>query len=103
MMQPDLLDCPPPPIAQRLSGDRDGNTFDHKRDVKRLNRQTFDVYNYVAYPKVWRSLKEISEATGHPEASVSARLRDLRKPKFGGFEIERRHVSKGLWQYRFVQ
>ena len=48
----------------------------------------------------WHSLQVISEATGDPEASVSARLRDLRKPRFGAFLIERRYVERGLFEYR---
>jgi hypothetical protein len=39
-----------------------------------------------------------------PEGSVSARLRDLRKDKFGGFEVERKRdsIEKGLFLYRLV-
>lgn len=33
-------------------------------------------------------------------ASVSARIRDLRKPKHGGLKVERRHAGNGVWQYR---
>jgi hypothetical protein len=49
----------------------------------------------------WHTLADLA-TTGDPEASVSARLRDLRKPKFGGFHIERRYVSAGLWAYRLL-
>ena len=42
----------------------------------------------------WRTLEEIEEVTRHPQASVSARLRDLRKPKFGGYVVDRR-MRKG--------
>jgi hypothetical protein len=48
----------------------------------------------------WRSLIEIAAATGSPQASVSARLRDLRKAKFGGYTVERRLLSPGLYEYR---
>jgi len=53
----------------------------------------------------WLTLAELSEASGGSEASVSARLRDLRKPRFGGYRVERRRVvrwSMGLWQYRLL-
>lgn len=33
-------------------------------------------------------------------ASISARLRDLRKPKFGGYVVERRRRTVGTWEYR---
>jgi predicted transcriptional regulator len=40
----------------------------------------------------WRTLAEISAATGDPEASVSARLRDMRK---AGWRIEVRMAQPG--------
>ena len=45
----------------------------------------------------------IAEAVGSPEASVSARLRDLRKPAFGGHTVERQYVERGLFRYRVVR
>jgi hypothetical protein len=50
----------------------------------------------------WRTLADISAVTGDPEASVSARLRDLRKVKFGGLSVQRRYAGGGLWQYRVL-
>ena len=94
MMQPDLWDWTPPAIV----GPRDGETFDEARDGKRLNAQAAHVFRLMRDGK-WRTLAEIAEATGHPEASVSARLRDFRKV---GYTVDRQHVSKGLWQYRLT-
>lgn len=91
MIQPDLLEWVPPAVL----GPRDGETFDAKRDGARLNNQAADVYTLMKDGN-WRSLRQISEATGHPEASISARLRDFRKI---GYTVERRFLSKGLWQY----
>jgi hypothetical protein len=34
--------------------------------------------------------------------SISARLRDLRKAKFGGHTVERKRVEGGLYTYRLV-
>ena len=49
----------------------------------------------------WRTLAEIKAVAGGSETSVSARLRDLRKPKWGGFRVERRRTAThGLWEYR---
>lgn len=95
MMQPSLLDWTPPAIL----GDRDGETYNAARDRKRLNGQAQNVYRLMQDGQ-WRTLAEIAAATDHPEASVSARLRDLRKPKLGGFKVERRHLEGGVWQYR---
>jgi len=36
------------------------------------------------------------------EAGISARIRDLRKPKYGGHTIERRK-NGSLWEYRLVR
>ncbi len=91
-MQTDLLSWVPPVIY----GERDGETYDRARGGKRLNAQAADVFRLMQDGK-WRTLADISAATGHPEASVSARLRDLRKV---GYQVAREHVSRGLWQYR---
>lgn len=97
MMQPNLWDWTPP----QITGPRDGETFDAKRDGKRLNQQAADVFRLMRDGK-WRTLAEIAAATDHPEASVSARLRDLRKPKLGNLTVDRRHLEGGVWQYRVL-
>jgi len=51
----------------------------------------------------WHTLREISAASGAPEASVSAQLRHLRRPKFGSHTVERQHLGHGLYQYRVLQ
>lgn len=95
MMQLDLLSYVPPAIL----GDRDGQTFDRARDGVRLNAQAQAVFSYMSHGQ-WRTLADIAAATGHPEASVSARLRDFRKPSMGGYTVERRYIANGLYQYR---
>ncbi len=47
----------------------------------------------------WHTLAEISAATGAPEASVSAQLRNARKDRHGGSIVERRHEGGGLYRY----
>lgn len=91
----DLLDWSPP------DGHRDGRTYEAEFDFGRLNRQAQIVYRIIRDGS-WHTLSEISQRTGQPEASVSARLRDLRKERFGKHIIERRRLSMGLWQYRLV-
>jgi hypothetical protein len=78
-----------------------GDTYDRERDKTRLFRQLGDVKRAVIDGK-WHTLPELSALTGHPEASVSARLRDLRKDKFGGYTVVREYVSDGLWRYRMI-
>lgn len=78
---------------------RDGETYDHVLDGARLAAQHRRVADLMA-DHVWRTLAEISDRTGDPPASVSARLRDLRKEQFGAFTVERRRRTKGLFEYR---
>lgn len=83
-------------------GDHDGDTYDHHRDHLRLGAQAQRVLDVIGDGQ-WRTLSEIATATGDPEASVSARLRDLRKPKFGGLDVARRLRDEdmpGLYEYR---
>jgi hypothetical protein len=77
----------------------DGKTYDAARDGDRLNAQLGRVFHAMR-DSDWWTLAQLSCATGDPEGSVSARIRDLRKPKFGGHLMERRYVSAGLWEYR---
>lgn len=79
----------------------DGETYDEVRDHARLAKQIGKVEALMRDGK-WRTLAQIANETGAPEASISARLRDLRKPKFGGHEIAREYVDRGLYRYRMV-
>lgn len=78
--------------------DFDGTTYDHDRDHDRLTSELATVRDRML-ASAWLTLAQISAATGYPEASISARLRDLRKPKFGGFDVQRRHLGNGVWAY----
>lgn len=79
----------------------DGATYDQARDGKRLGSQMEAVLNLMKDGDAW-ALKSLAAATGYPEASISARLRDLRKPRFGGHTITREYIERGLWLYRLV-
>jgi hypothetical protein len=85
-----------------LEGHRDGATYDPAEDFKRLNRQMRAVA-LVLWDGNWHTLADISRATGHPEASISARIRDLRKPKFGGHIVTTKRLpgGNGLHIYRW--
>lgn len=37
-----------------------------------------------------------------PEASVSARLMDFRKARFGSHYVDQEYVLMGLWKYRLT-
>lgn len=76
-----------------------GADYIPERDDVRLTGQILRVWN-VMNDGMWRTLKEISNITGDPEASISAQLRHLRKPRFGGYEVEREYIGNGLYRYK---
>jgi hypothetical protein len=78
----------------------DGQTYEPKHDEKRLGNQLLMV-QLIMSDRQWHTLQELADATGGTVAGVSARVRDLRKAKFGGFEIERERVVGGLHRYRW--
>jgi hypothetical protein len=79
----------------------DGITFIPERDEVRLTGQLARVWDLMLDGK-WRTLREIADSANATEASVSARLRDMRKQRFGSHEIEREHISTGLFKYRLI-
>lgn len=82
--------------------DFDGATYRHALDHERLGAQLLRVAQLMG-DGGWRTLREIARTTDDPEASVSARLRDLRKRKFGGYTVERERLTGGLYRYRVVK
>lgn len=71
------------------------------RDNPRLTKQIERVYHTMLDGQ-WRTLDGIAVTTGDPPASVSAQLRHLRKRRFGGHTVERRHLGGGLYEYRLL-
>ncbi len=82
----------------------DGSSYNSKHDQRRLGNQLERVLNLMSDGH-WRGLEEIARTIRAPHASVSTRLRDLRKPRFGAHMVERRRLDDpkaGLWVYRLV-
>lgn len=82
----------------------DGATYDAAADEVRLAGLLEQVF-YCMRDRKWRTLAEIRQALccNAGEASVSARLRDLRKVKFGGHTVNRRRrgeASSGIFEYQ---
>ena len=87
-------------IQQELTFD--GPCYDPALDRERLTKQIGLIFDLVK-DGLWRSLKQIADITGFPEASISAQLRHLRKPRFGGHVVEKRRIKDtGTWVYRLV-
>lgn len=93
MSQLSLLEYQPPKFQ--------GSTYDPALDEARLLSQQARV-NALMADAQWRTLGQISEALGYPEASISARLRDATRPEHGGFIKDRERVpgERGLFRYR---
>ena len=98
-MSTNVLDLP-------LFMEFDGPVYEEEHDRDRLTGQIRRVYNVLVdgyWLDQWLTLGELRERTGDPEASISAQLRHLRKPRFGSHTIEKRRrgeAGNGLWEYR---
>tara|TARA_Y100000310_G_scaffold341967_1_gene443125 strand:- start:5377 stop:5703 length:327 start_codon:yes stop_codon:yes gene_type:complete len=78
-----------------------GPDYIPSKDHKRLTTQK-DRIKSLMIDGTWRSLSDIREALGYPEASISAQLRHLKKGKFGGYCLEKRRSKnqEGLFEYK---
>jgi hypothetical protein len=85
--------------------DFDGHTYESEHDHERLASHLKTIRGLVSDGQ-WHTPDEITAATGyHQTAGITARIRDLRKPKFGGHTVECRRVGNprnGVWEYRLI-
>ncbi len=88
LIQPEL------PVRPRF----DGADYVPARDDARLTGQLLRIWNVMKDGHHWK-LSEIATLTGDPEASISAQLRHLRKPRFGAHTIRLRFLGNGLYEY----
>jgi len=79
----------------------DGITYSSDRDGTRLRKQLQAVWSYMRVND-WVTLAEVATVTGYPEASISARLRDFRKARFGRNIVNREYLGQGQWEYQLV-
>lgn len=77
-----------------------GPAYEPIVDGERLNKQHVAIREYMLVAGR-KSLAAIASALGYPEASISAQLRHLRKPKFGGYIVEKRKCGN-YWEYRVL-
>jgi hypothetical protein len=75
-----------------------GPAYDPALDHPRIARQHEVIRDYMLAIG-WAKLSSIADALGYPEASISAQLRHLRKPRFGGFQVDKRRDGNA-WEYR---
>ncbi len=85
--------------------DFDGASYVREFDHTRLTGQLAKVYNLMKDGR-WRTLGEIESLIDEPQASISARLRDFRKPRFNSHTVDRRprgDRENGLFEYRLTK
>tara|TARA_R110000822_G_scaffold169_2_gene810 strand:- start:912 stop:1178 length:267 start_codon:yes stop_codon:yes gene_type:complete len=80
----------------------DGSDYQPERDNSRLTGQILRIYEFMS-DKKWHTLHEIAENTGDAEASISAQLRNLRKDRFGKFNVQREYIKAGLYKYKVTK
>lgn len=76
-----------------------GSDYIPERDDKRLTGQLKDIYELMIDGE-FRTLEQIERETGHPQASISAQLRHLRKPRFGSHIVNKEYLGSGLYKYQ---
>jgi hypothetical protein len=72
--------------------------------ARRPDMQMWNAANFAA-DAGWMTLRELADLTNYGEASISAQLRHLRKPHFGGYIVAKRRrgpATKGAWEYRIT-
>lgn len=80
----------------------DGATYEAELDGAALSSLMDRVF-HIMLRGAWVTTSKLVKQVGSDAASVSARIRDLRKPQFGAYRVEaRRHPDKErrVWQYR---
>ena len=88
-----------------LAGERyvphfDGLTYEPEKDHGRMAEQMAKVFEIMADGE-WHTLDEIAKKVFIKEQSASARIRDLRKERFGGYLVDREPTDiRGIFRYR---
>ena len=83
----------------------DGDTYDEQRDGTPLASQ-LDAVRDAMLNGQWWSYKQLREHLQRhhqikaTDTSLSARIRDLRKIRFGGYSVQSRRKTHREWEYR---
>ena len=74
-----------------------------KEDFRRMDTQRSRLeWILTNHPGKWWTLRELGHMAVASETGISARLRDMRKDKYGGYDIQAENTGKGLWRYRIA-
>lgn len=87
-------------MTDTLTAVFDGATISEDPDAPaRLTGQLRRVFDAVSDGQWW-TLSALVATCGGKEQAVSARLRDLRKERMGGWLVDRRLAAPGVFEYR---
>ena len=90
------------PEGGPLEAQFDGDDYVDSRDRKRLKGQMRRVYDCLSDYRWW-TVDDVCRVTGDRNgASISAQNRNLRKPKFGAYIIQKQHRGHGLYAFRML-
>ena len=79
----------------RFAGDSFDPDIDENRLLKQLDRIRLRMLTGKRY-----TLRKLADECGCSEASASARIRDVRREgRTCGWDVKKRRVSGGLWEY----
>jgi hypothetical protein len=80
-----------------------GSSYDPDLDRDRLTTQFNRCFDVMCDGN-WHTLKELVSYSGGTEQAISARVRDMRKSRFGGHTVERRRVAgkRGVYEYKLT-
>ncbi len=82
----------------------DGTDYLDPRDFIRLKTQheRAKAAGLHLSARGWFTMPQVAALTGDPPASVERQIRYLRATRFGGFDVAKRHVEGGLFEYRIT-
>jgi hypothetical protein len=88
-----------PPAPARF----DGSDYVARFDRERLSTQLEHIRDFMlARPGQWFTVQELGRSLIFPEPSISAQLRNLRKPRLGGWHVPKRRRGdphRGCWEF----
>lgn len=89
-------------MVTSMSAHFDGETYESSLDQVRMTRQLRAVFEFMKDGS-WYTPERISAHCGGSVAGITARIRDLRKDRFGAYKVSSRRVGRGgSWEYSIM-
>lgn len=79
--------------------------FVNPKDAERTQKLTGDLRRVYAIMQDGKThlVSDIAKILNLPECSVSAQIRHLRKQKYGGYNVVRKSLTKGVSIYQLIK